>query len=76
MLILSRKSGERIVIADDVEIVIQSIQGSRVTIGIEAPRTTRVLRGELTSDHSTAEIRRIHAMDESEPTHGVPHLPR
>lgn len=29
MLILSRKSGERIRIAEDVEIVVQSIQGSR-----------------------------------------------
>jgi carbon storage regulator len=50
MLILTRKIGERIRIAGDIEIVVLDIQGERVKIGIEAPRTTRVLRAELTAD--------------------------
>ena len=47
MLILSRKSGERIRIADDIVIVVKEIKGNRVRIGIEAPKSVCVLRGEL-----------------------------
>ena len=47
MLILSRKSGERIRIADDIVIVVREIKGNRVSIGIEAPKPVCVLRGEL-----------------------------
>jgi carbon storage regulator len=47
MLILSRKIGERIRIAANIEVVVTAIQGDRIKIGIEAPKTIRVLRGEL-----------------------------
>ena len=47
MLVLSRKASERIVIGDNVTIVINKISGSRVTIGIEAPDDVRIVRGEL-----------------------------
>ena len=47
MLILTRKVGERIRIADEIELVVTAIQGDRIKIGIEAPKTIRVLRGEL-----------------------------
>lgn len=47
MLVLSRKVGERIRIAADIEVVVTAIQGDRIKIGIEAPKTIRVLRGEL-----------------------------
>jgi carbon storage regulator len=47
MLVLSRKVGERIRIADDIEVVVTAIQGDRIKIGIEAPKTVQVLRGEL-----------------------------
>lgn len=47
MLILSRKIGEQIRIAGDIVVVVTAIQGDRVKIGIEAPKTIRVLRGEL-----------------------------
>ena len=47
MLILTRKVGERIRIAADIEVVVTAIQGDRIKIGIEAPKTIRVLRGEL-----------------------------
>lgn len=76
MLILSRKSGERIRIAEDVEIVVQSIQGSRVVIGIDAPRTTRVLRGELESDRPAASNLQINSIDDDDCPHSLPHLPR
>lgn len=48
MLVLSRKSGEKIHIGNDVVIEIKRITGSRVTVAIEAPREVRILRAELT----------------------------
>lgn len=47
MLVLSRKVGETLRIGDDVTIVVRRVAGSKVTIGIEAPAETKVLRGEL-----------------------------
>ena len=47
MLILARKVGERIRIADNIEVIVLGIQGDRIKIGIEAPKTVRVRRGEL-----------------------------
>lgn len=50
MLVLSRKEGERIVIGDNITLVISKVSGNRVTIGIEAPRDVKVARGELVLD--------------------------
>ncbi len=47
MLVLSRKTGERIHLGDDVVITITKIAGNRVAIGIEAPREVSIRRGEL-----------------------------
>tara|TARA_R110002049_G_scaffold285698_1_gene466792 strand:- start:225729 stop:225959 length:231 start_codon:yes stop_codon:yes gene_type:complete len=47
MLVLSRKEGEQLVIGDDVVLTISRISGNRVAIGIEAPRSVRIIRGEL-----------------------------
>ena len=50
MLVLSRKIGEKLVIGDNITVVVSRISGNRVTIGIEAPPEVRIVRGELT-DH-------------------------
>ncbi|HUS39118.1 MAG: carbon storage regulator [Pirellulales bacterium] len=47
MLVLSRKAGESIKIGDDIIVVVNRIAGSRVTIALEAPRSMRIVRGEL-----------------------------
>ncbi len=47
MLVLSRKSGQRIQIGDDITVEIRRIAGNRVTIALEAPKSVRILRGEL-----------------------------
>ncbi len=47
MLVLSRKPGEKVFIADEITISVLSVQGNRVRLGIEAPGEYRVLRGEL-----------------------------
>ena len=50
MLILSRKVGERIIIGEGIEVVVQRVSGDRVTLGLAAPREVKILRGEL-EDH-------------------------
>lgn len=47
MLVLSRKSGQQIVIGEDIVVSILGIPGNRVRIGIEAPESVRIVRGEL-----------------------------
>lgn len=47
MLVLSRKLGERLVIGDDVVLIVNKIAGNRVTLAIEAPNQVRIVRGEL-----------------------------
>jgi carbon storage regulator len=48
MLVLTRKTGERIVIAESMTIDLLMIQGNRVRLGIQAPRDVPVRRQELT----------------------------
>jgi carbon storage regulator len=47
MLIITRRKGQRIVLGHDIEIVITDISRSGVKIGIVAPGTTTILRGEV-----------------------------
>lgn len=47
MLVLSRKEGEQLIIGDDIVLTISRISGNRVAVGIEAPRSVRIIRGEL-----------------------------
>lgn len=47
MLVLSRKSSERIHIGNNITVEVRRIAGNRVTLAIEAPRDIRILRGEL-----------------------------
>ena len=48
MLVLSRKLDQRIRIGDNITITVLRVRGGTVQIGIEAPRSTSVLRSELT----------------------------
>lgn len=47
MLVLSRKANETIKIGDDIELRILEVKGDTIRIGIEAPKTVDILRGEL-----------------------------
>lgn len=47
MLVLSRKTGERILIGDDVAITVVRIGPNSVRIGIEAPKSMNIVREEL-----------------------------
>lgn len=47
MLVLTRKSNQSIMIADDVEISVLSIVGDKVRIGIDAPKNIPIFRKEV-----------------------------
>lgn len=56
MLILTRKVGQSFCIGDDIRITITEISGDKVKmakIGIEAPKSLRVLRDELSQTISS-----------------------
>lgn len=57
MLVLSRKKGEAINIADGVTITVREITGSRVVLGFEAPSDVRIRRQELPLRISTPAAR-------------------
>lgn len=52
MLVLSRKSGEKVTIGKDKKVVITILktQGDKVSIGIEADKETPIYRNELISE--------------------------
>ncbi|PID05008.1 MULTISPECIES: carbon storage regulator CsrA [unclassified Sporosarcina] len=47
MLVLSRKVGDTIKIADNIEVKILEVKGDTVRVGIEAPKSVEIVRGEL-----------------------------
>ncbi len=47
MLVLSRKVGEAIHISSGITVVVARIGKGRVRLGIEAPRSARIVRTEL-----------------------------
>lgn len=47
MLVLSRKTGERIQIGSEIEISVVRVKGDRVQIGIQAPRNVSIRREEI-----------------------------
>ena len=47
MLVLTRRTGESIMVNDLIEVKVLSIKGKQVHIGIDAPRSTTVHRKEV-----------------------------
>lgn len=47
MLVLSRKCGEAIVIADNITVTVLGVRGSRVKLGITAPGDAQIHRAEI-----------------------------
>ncbi len=61
MLVIRRRAGESILIADDIEIEVLETTPTRVKLGITAPKEVVVLRKEvrLTQDHNRAAAQEI-----------------
>ena len=47
MLVITRQKGQVIHIGDDIEVMVVDVDGDRVRLGINAPRSIPVLRSEL-----------------------------
>lgn len=47
MLVLTRKSGDGIVIGDDITIKVIEIKGGAIRLGIDAPRDCKIYRQEV-----------------------------
>ena len=47
MLLLSRRVGEKIIIAGDICITVVEVNGERVRVGVTAPKSVRVDRDEV-----------------------------
>lgn len=70
MLVLSRKCEQSLLLGDDIVVTVLGIDGDRVKLGIEAPRSVAVLRQEVyqqlhssnTSAAQTGGRKSIHAI--------------
>ena len=49
MLVLSRKTGEAITLADNITVRVVQVRGGRVQLAIDAPKSVRIIRQELLS---------------------------
>jgi carbon storage regulator len=55
MLVLSRKSNEKIHIDHNITLTVVEIKGNRVKIGIKAPDNCRILRAEVLENAATTQ---------------------
>lgn len=53
MLVLSRMKDESIIINDNIVVTVREVIGNRVTLGIEAPRTIPIWRGEVHEERAS-----------------------
>ena len=75
MLVLSRAVGEKIVISDNIEIVVVNISGDKVRLGIEAPKHISIHRREVydavkRSERTEAKQKEITWEDAPDPASG------
>jgi carbon storage regulator len=59
MLVLSRKAGESIHIDGQIKVMIVTVSGNRVKVGIEAPLEVPIVRSELQSKLDWNQTQRI-----------------
>ncbi|HCJ11557.1 MAG: carbon storage regulator [Verrucomicrobia bacterium GWF2_51_19] len=65
MLVLSRRINESVIIGDKIRVYVAEVDGNTVKLGIEAPRSIRVLRKELFDANMKANLEAI--LDKNKP---------
>ena len=71
MLVLTRRTGESIVIGDDVRVVVLEVRGDTVRLGIEAPRSVQVHRAEVYAEVQAANAAAVSRADDLEAVAGT-----
>jgi carbon storage regulator len=56
MLVLTRKTGQKIIIANDIEVTILETRGDAVKLGIEAPKHISIYREEIYEEIKKANL--------------------
>ncbi|HEY7311447.1 MAG TPA: carbon storage regulator [Gemmataceae bacterium] len=59
MLVLTRRIGEEIVIADNIRVTVTAVDGQRVRLGITAPPSISVVRLELLAERAQGACREL-----------------
>jgi carbon storage regulator len=78
MLVLTRKTGESIVIGDQIVVTVLEVRNDQVRIGIEAPRSVQVHREEVVrrvqgeNVAAAASVDRARALLGKRPPQGMP----
>ena len=57
MLILTRKTGESLIIDDRVKVTVVGMKGTQVRLGIDAPKDVRIYREEIFPHDAGDEMR-------------------
>jgi len=57
MLVLTRKTHEQLIIGGSIVVTVTQIDGNRVSLGIEAPPSVRILRAEVAAKEAEDEQR-------------------
>lgn len=47
MLVLSRKTGQSIMINENIELTILEVQGDQIKVGVKAPKNVKIYRKEI-----------------------------
>ncbi len=47
MLVITRQPGDSILIGEDIKIIILEVSGDKIKVGIDAPRSVRIMRTEV-----------------------------
>jgi len=68
MLVLARKLGESIVIADNITIKVVAVENGVVKLGIDAPREISIIRSELIEEVTESNKAAVqeHAIDKND----------
>ena len=71
MLVLSRKAGEKIRIANDITVVVLDVKGNRIRLGVEAPLHMCIVRQELLEADASGNT--VHKAEAPEAQHAAGH---